>query len=93
MSDRLIKKVFTLPSQPFKAKLSIACYAFFRISTASFTVRIPEHGFVSGAAAPDEPANTVVWQTVHSDFLFYLGAVQMAGSSQDQRYCADHLAQ
>ena len=31
-----------------------------RISTASFTVNIALRGFVFGATASDEPANTVV---------------------------------
>ena len=59
---------------------------------ASFTMNITLHRFVLGAAASGESANTVVWQLVHGDFLFYLGDVQMAGNTQDQRYCADNLA-
>ena len=60
MLSQIVNEVFTLHSQPFKAKLSVWCYAFFGISTASFTVRITLHGFVFGAVASGEPANTVV---------------------------------
>ena len=60
MLSQIVNEEFTFPSQPFKLKLSVGCYAFFRISTASFTVRITLHGFVFEAIAPGEPANTVV---------------------------------
>ena len=60
LPSQIVNKVFTFPLRPFKARLSRGCYAFSRISTASFTVRITLHGFVFGAAASDEPADTVV---------------------------------
>ena len=66
---QIINEVFTLPSHPVKVKLSVGCYTFSRISTASFTVNTILHGFAFGATASDEPANTVVRQTVHGDFL------------------------